>query len=55
MKNILVLPLFAILLIATSVGDEWGSVPYLLKIIPAFILLVITVVVLFKNQKKTRE
>lgn len=55
MKNILVLPLFAILLIATSVGDEWGSVPYLLKIIPAFILLVITVVVLFKDQKKTRE
>jgi len=55
MKNIIVLPIFAILLIATSVGDEWGSVPYLLKIIPAFILLVITVVLLLKNQKKTRE
>ena len=55
MKNIVALPIFAILLIATSVGDEWGSVPYLLKIIPAFILLVITVVVLLKNQKKSRQ
>lgn len=55
MKNIIILPILAILLIATSVGDEWGSVLYLLKIIPAFILLVITVVLLLKNQKKTRE
>jgi len=55
MKNILVLPIFAILLIVTSIGDEFGSTPYLLKIIPAFILLVITVVVLLKNQKKTRQ
>ena len=55
MKHILILPVVAILLIATSVGDEWGSTPYLLKIIPAFILLVITVVLLLKNQKKSKE
>lgn len=55
MKDILIFPVIAILLIATSVGDEWGSVPYLLKIIPAFILLVITVVLLVKNQKKTKQ
>lgn len=55
MKNILVLPIVAILLIITSVGDEWGSVRYLIKIIPAFILLVITVILLLKNQKKPKQ
>ncbi|HNX54967.1 MAG TPA: hypothetical protein PLG33_08955 [Prolixibacteraceae bacterium] len=54
MKNILILPVIAILLIVTSIGDEWGSTPYLIKIIPAFILLIITVVLLLKNQKKTK-
>ena len=54
MKNIIILPVIAILLIATSIGDEWGSAAYLLKIVPAFILLVITVVILLKNQKKTK-
>ena len=54
MKNILILPVIAILLIVTSLGDEWGSTPYLIKIIPAFILLIITVVLLLKNQKKTK-
>ena len=37
MKNLLILPIVAILLIATSIGDEWGSTAYLIKIIPAFI------------------
>lgn len=55
MKHILIFPIIAILLIATSVGDEWGSVSYLIKIIPAFILLVITVILLLKNQKKTKK
>lgn len=54
MKNIIILPVIAILLIATSIGDEWGSTAYLLKIVPAFILLVITVVMLLRNQKKTK-
>lgn len=55
MKNILILPVIAILLIVTSAGDEWGSVSYLIKIIPAFILLAITVVLLLKNQKKQKK
>lgn len=54
MKNIIILPIIAILLIATSVGDEWGSTAYLIKIIPAFILLVITVIVLLRNLKKQK-
>lgn len=54
MKHILILPIVAILLIASSIGDEWGSIPYLLKIIPALILLIITVVVLFRNSKKIK-
>lgn len=54
MKNILILPVVAILLIATAIGDEWGSTSYLLKIIPAFILLLITVIVLLKNLKNSK-
>ena len=54
MKNIVILPIVAIFLIASSIGDEWGSTAYLIKIIPAFILLVITVVVLLKNSKKAK-
>jgi hypothetical protein len=54
MKNLLILPIVAILLIATSIGDEWGSTAYLIKIIPAFILLSITIIVLIKNSKKAK-
>lgn len=54
MKNIIILPVIAILLIATSIGNEWGSTAYLLKIVPAFILLIITVIILLRNQKKTK-
>lgn len=52
MKNIVILPIIAILLIATSIGDEWGSTAYLIKIIPAFILLAITVFLLLRGMKK---
>jgi hypothetical protein len=55
MKHIIILPVIAILLIATSIGDEWGSTSYLIKIIPAFILLVVTVILLVKNQKKPKQ
>jgi hypothetical protein len=54
MKHIVILPIAAIILIAMSIGDEWGSFPYLLKIIPAFILLVITIIFLLKDSKKTK-
>ena len=54
MKNLLILPIVAILLIVTSIGDEWGSTAYLIKIIPASILLAITIIVLIKNSKKAK-
>jgi hypothetical protein len=52
MKNIIVLPILAIVLIATSIGDDWGSFRYLIKIIPAFILLAVTLIIIIRNQRK---
>jgi hypothetical protein len=37
-----------------SIGDEWGSTRYLLKIIPAAILLIATVVLLLRNKKEPK-
>jgi len=49
---IYLMPIMAIFLIAFSVGDKLCSLTYLLKIIPAFLLMIITLVYIVKGRKK---
>lgn len=55
MKNRIVLPIVAIFLVAMSVGDKLWSLPYLLKIIPAFILILIYVIWLIIDLMKRNK
>jgi hypothetical protein len=55
MKNYIVLPIIALFLAAMSAGDELWSFSYLIKAIPALVLIIIAVLMLIKelkNQKK---
>ena len=56
MKNYIILPIVALFLAAMSAGDERWSFSYLIKAIPALVLVIIAVLMLIKelkNQKKT--
>ena len=46
-----VLPIISIFLIACSVGDKLWSFEYLIKIIPALLLLAISIVLIFIDHK----
>jgi len=55
MKNYIVLPIVALILAAMSAGDERWSFLYLIKAIPALVLIIIAALMLIKelkNQKK---
>lgn len=52
MQKYTVLPIVAIFLIAMSSGDKLWSFAYLLKIIPAFTLMIISVILLTINLRK---
>ena len=55
MKNYIILPIVALILAAMSAGDERWSFSYLIKAIPAIVLILIAVLMLIKelkNQKK---
>jgi len=51
-KSYAILPIVAIFLIAISVGDKLWSLPYLLKTIPALILLLISLILLTIDLRK---
>jgi len=51
-KNYTILPIVAIFLIAMSVGDELWSLTYLLKTIPALLLLLISIILLTIDLRK---
>ena len=55
MKSFTLLPIMAIFLIAMSVGDQLESLPYLMKTIPAFILIVISEIIIIKKMKKAKK
>ena len=52
MKSYAILPIVAIFLIAMSVSDEFLSLPYLLKTIPALGLILISVILLTIDLRK---
>ncbi len=56
MKQIYILPIIAIFLVAFSVGDKLWSLAYLLKTIHALILMIITLFYFYiKNDKKRKN
>jgi len=56
MKSYTILPVIAVFLIALSVGDEMWSLSYLIKTIPALVLIIISVILLaIEIKKKNRK
>ena len=51
MKTRIALPVLALFLIATTVGEHLESLPYMLKSSGALMLIVITVVLLIRDKK----
>lgn len=55
MKSYMILPIVAIFLVAISLGDELWSLPYLMKMIPALILLILSVILLTLDLRKKKQ
>lgn len=55
MKNYIVLPIIALFLAAMSANDESWSFFYLIKAIPALVLIIIAVILLLKELKKQKK